>query len=72
MKDGQSANGKQRYRCRGCGRRSRENPYQGRPPEKEEQVLALLHERNSQRAVARTLKISRVSVAEIVKKRLNS
>lgn len=69
MKDGFSAQGKQRFRCRGCGRRSRENPYQGRPPEKEEQVIALLQERTSQRGIARALNISRVTVAEIVKKK---
>ena len=72
MKDGKSAGGKQRFRCRGCGRRSRENPYQGRPAEKEEQVLLLLQERTSQRGISRALKLSRVTVAEMVKKRQNS
>lgn len=68
MKDGLSVGGKQRYRCRECGRRSRENPYTGRPAEKEAQVLALLAERTSQRGIARALKVSRVTVAEVLKK----
>ena len=72
VRDGKSLGGKQRYLCRGCGRGSSENPYRGRPPEKEEQVLALLQERTSQRGIARALNISRVTVAEIVKKRQNS
>ena len=72
MKDGFSVGGKQRYRCRGCGRRSREAPYQGRSADTDEQVLALLQERTSQRGISRALKISRVTVAEILKKRQNN
>ena len=68
MKDGFSVGGKQRYRCRACGRRSRENPSTGRSAEKERQVLALLGERTSQRGIARALKVSRVTVAEVLKK----
>ena len=68
VRDGKSVGGKQRYLCRACGRRSRATPYQGRPPEVEEQVLALLQERMSQRGISRALKISRVTVAAIQKK----
>jgi len=42
--------------------------YTGRPAEKEAQVLALLSERTSQRGIARALKLSRVTVAEVLKK----
>ncbi len=72
VRDGKSRGGKQRYRCRGCGRRSREHPYQGRSPAQEEQVLALMQERTSQRGIARALHISRVTVAHILKKKRNT
>lgn len=69
VRAGKSAGGKQRLLCCVCGRRSCENPYQGRPAEKEEQVVALLVERTSQRGIARALRVSRVTVADILKKR---
>jgi len=72
VRDGFSVGGKQRYRCRSCGRRSREKPSQGLSFEREQEVLRLLNERTSQRGIARALKMSRVSVAAIVKKTLNS
>lgn len=72
VRAGKSAGGKQRWLCRGCGRRSCENPYEGRPAEKEQQVVALLVERTSQRGIARALKLSRVTVADILKKRQSS
>ena len=65
---GKSRGGKQRFGCRACGRRSRENPYTGRPAAKEEQIVALLGERTSQRGIARALKVSRVTVAQVMKK----
>ena len=68
-RDGFNSNGKQRYRCRACGRRSTENPNQGLSGEREAQVWALLNERMSQRGIARALKMSRVSVAAILKKK---
>ncbi len=71
-RDGKSAAGKQRFKCGGCSRRSCENPYRGRPAEKEAQVLALHLERTSQRGISRALKVSRVTVAHLLKKRLSS
>ncbi len=68
-RDGKSLVGKQRFKCKGCGRRSCENPYRGRSAEKEAQVLALHLERTSGRGISRALKVSRVTVAELVKKR---
>ena len=52
----------QRYRCRGCGKRSSEHSRTRRravTAEKEAQVLALMNERMSQRGIARALKMSR-------------
>ena len=71
-RDGKSAAGKQRFKCGGCGRRSCENPYRGRSVEKEAQVLALHLERTSQRGISRALKVSRVTVADLLKKRPSS
>lgn len=72
IRDGKTAGGKQRFRCRSCGRRSNAEPYQSRLPALEGQVLALLNERTSQRGIARALKISRVTVAQILKKTLSN
>jgi transposase-like protein len=71
VKDGFSPTGKQRYRCRGCGKRSREQPWTGVTPEQEAQVLALANERMSQRGIARALKMSRVTVVSILKKTMS-
>ena len=71
VKDGFSPTGKQRYRCRGCGKRSRENPWAGVGLEQEARVLALANERMSQRGIARALKISRGTVVSILKKTMN-
>ena len=60
--------GKQRFLCRVCSRRSCESPYGGPWARKDEQVVALLVERTSQRAIARALNVSRVTVADILKK----
>lgn len=70
MKDGFSRQEKQRYRCRGCGRRSCHNPTpRGASPEKQTQVLAALHERMSLRGAARTFGISRNTIAAWLKKK---
>jgi transposase-like protein len=69
-KDGISRQGKQRYRCGECGRRSCENPTpRGLAEEKEAAILAALNERMSQRAVARTFKISRNTIAALIEKK---
>jgi transposase-like protein len=70
IKDGWSAQGKQRYRCRSCGRRSCESPMAiGLSTEKEAQILAALNERMSLRGIARTFKVSRNTITDLLKKR---
>ncbi len=70
MKDGISRQGKQRYRCRECGRRSCDNPTpRGLPADKEAAVLAALNERMSQRGVARTFGISRNTISALLQKK---
>jgi transposase-like protein len=40
VRDGHAPNGKQKYRCHGCGRRSRENPTPNAYPEaRREEIL---------------------------------
>jgi transposase-like protein len=69
MKDGFARNGKQRYRCASCGKRSRENPDQGHSPQFQEQVLKAYAERMSMRGIARTFGISRNTLVQWLKKR---
>jgi transposase-like protein len=70
VKDGFSSRGKQRYRCRSCSRRSSENPTpRGASPEKQAQVLAALGERMSQRAAARSFKMSRDTISALLEKK---
>jgi len=70
VKDGFGDNGKQRYRCRSCGRRSREQAcVPGVSAQRERQVLAALSERMSLRAAARTFKMSRRTVSALLKKK---
>lgn len=70
IKDRWSAQGKQRYRCRSCGRRSCDNPTPpGLSAETEVQILAALNERMSLRGIARTFKVSRNTVTDLLKKR---
>ena len=70
VKSGRSAGGKQRYLCRGCGRRSSQNPIvRGVPAEKQVQVLAALGERMSLRAAARTFGLSRNTITALLEKK---
>ena len=70
VKAGWSRQGKQRYCCRSCGRRSCENPTPpGLSGEKQEQILAALNERMSLRGIARTFKVSRDTITDLLKKR---
>ena len=70
IRDGYAPNGKQRYRCRGCGRRSREQPDTGYSEEFKAQVMAAYHERMSLRGIERTFGVSRHTVTAWLKKRL--
>jgi len=70
VKDGFGDNGKQRYRCRSCGKRSRENArVPGVSPEKQALVLAALGERMSLRAAARSFKMSRDTISTLLEKK---
>jgi hypothetical protein len=53
--DGHAPNGKQKYRCHTCGRRSRENPTPNAYPEaRREEILHAYQERSSLRGLTRT------------------
>ena len=71
IRDGYAPNGKQRFRCRGCGKRSREAPYTGYSEEFKAQVLAVYNERMSLRGIERTFGISRHTATAWLKKKPN-
>jgi transposase-like protein len=63
VRNGKGSNGKQRYVCRACGRRSRENlAPTGSTDERRSEILTSLHERSSLRGVARTFGVSRNTI----------
>ena len=50
VRNGYAPNGKQLYRCRACGRQSRENPTPNAyPPDRREEILHAYQERSSLR-----------------------
>ncbi len=68
-RNGLTTNGKQRYLCADCGRRSRDNPQpNGYSPEQRETILAAYHERSSLRGLTRTFGVARNTVATWLKK----
>ena len=70
MKDGKSESGKQRYRCRSCGKGSRENARRpGVSAEIQSAVFAALGERMSLRAAARTFRMSRNTITALLEKK---
>ena len=70
MKSGFGSNGKQRYKCNECGRRSRESPQgQGHDEAFKAKILAAYDERMSLRGIERAFGVSRQSVATWLKKR---
>ena len=69
VKNGHAGNGKQKYKCHGCGRQSRENPSPpGLSPKREAEILRAYEERQSRRGSARTFKISRMTLIRLLKK----
>lgn len=69
IKYGITPNGKQRYRCRGCGRQHRADPApNGYPPEQREVILRAYQERSSLRGLSRTFGVSRSTVSGWIKK----
>lgn len=66
---GKTDNGKQRYECRDCGRRSRENPSTNAyAPERKAEILRAYQERSSLRGLQRTFGVSRQTVTGWLKK----
>jgi transposase-like protein len=62
-KYGIAPNGKQKYRCRTCGRQSRENPGSAAyPAERKEEILRAYQERSSLRGLERTFGVARSTV----------
>ena len=70
MRDGHAPNGKQKYRCHACGRRSRENPTPNAYPEaRREEILHAYQERSSLRGLTRTFGVYRATVSSWIKKK---
>ena len=70
VRDGHAPNGKQLYRCRACGRQSRENPTPHVYPEvRREEILHAYQERSSLRGLTRTFGVSRTTVSSWIKKK---
>jgi transposase-like protein len=70
VRNGLTQNGKQRYLCSDCGRRSRENPQpNGYTEEERERILRAYHERSPLRGLSRTFGASRQTVTAWLKKR---
>ncbi len=69
VKYGIAPNGKQKYRCRTCGRQSRENPeLPGYAAERREEILRAYQERSSLRGLERTFGVARSTVIAWLKK----
>ena len=67
--NGNTRNGKQRYRCKKCGRSSRDNPQpSGYTPPERETILRSYHERSSLRGLQRTFGVARNTVSTWLKK----
>ncbi len=70
IRNGHAPNGKQLYRCRACGRQSRENSAPNVYPEaRREEILHAYQERSSLRGLTRTFGVSRTTVSSWIKKK---
>jgi len=69
-RNGLTQNGKQRYLCSDCGRRSRDDPQpNGYTAQERERILRAYHERSSLRGLSRTFGVSRNTVTSWLKKK---
>jgi insertion element IS1 protein InsB len=69
VRHGHAPNGKQKYRCHGCGRRRRETPTPNAYPQgRREEILHAYQERSSLCGLTRTFGISRTTVSSWIKK----
>ncbi len=63
VRNGRAPNGKQKYLCRTCGRKSRQDPTpHAYPEERREEILRAFQERSSLRGLERTFSVSRSTV----------
>jgi transposase-like protein len=70
VRNGLAPDGRQRYLCRDCRQRSREQPRSNAYPEPaREQILRAYDERSSLRGLSRTFGVSRQTVTAWLKKR---
>ena len=70
VRDGKTAAGKQRYKCKACGRVSRENPQREKySQEQKEQIIRAYMERPSMRGIQRVFGVSRPTLISWLKKR---
>jgi transposase-like protein len=69
-RNGLTQNGKQRYLCANCRRRSRHDPQpNGYTEQERERILRAYQERSSLRGLSRTFGVSRQTVTSWLKKR---
>lgn len=70
VRNGLARNGKQRYLCKDCGRRSCDNAQpKGYSAERREEILRAYQERSSLRGLTRTFGVSRTTVIGWLKKK---
>ena len=70
VRNGHAPNGKQLYRCRSCGRQSRETPTpHAYSQTRREEILSAYQERSSLRGLTRTFGVSRTTVSKWIKKK---
>jgi len=69
VRNGHAANGKQRYKCRACGRQSRQSSApNGYSEQRRSEILSAYQERSSLRGLERTFGVSRNTVTAWLKK----
>jgi transposase-like protein len=67
---GIAPNGKQKYRCRTCGKQSRANPGSNAYPDaRKDEILRAYEERSSLRGLERTFGVSRNTISAWLKKK---
>ncbi len=70
VRNGHAANGKQMYKCKECGRNSRESPqHEKYTPDQKETILRAYQERPSMRGIERIFGLSRQTLSVWLKKR---
>ncbi len=70
VRNGRAPDGRQRYLCRGCGRRSRQDRRpNGYTAQQRETILRAYQERSSLRGLTRTFGVSRTTVTHWLEKK---